>query len=61
MNLHEICRKKRREKDMTQKRLSEYVNIDHSAISRFEKTGSGISTDALQRLIDFFEIKINGS
>ena len=58
MNLHEICRKKRREKDLTQKQLATCVRIDHTAISRYERTGKGISTESLQRIINFFDIKI---
>ena len=61
MNLHEICRKKRREINMSQSRLAEYTSIDQAAISKFENGRGGISMKSVQKIIDILEINITTS
>ena len=61
MNIHEICRKKRREMEMTQSRLAEYAGTNQSTIANFESGRTGISSKTLDRIFNALGIDISST
>ena len=59
MTLHEICRKKRRDIDMTQATLSEFSGVDQRAISQFERGKGGVSTKKLNEIFRVLDIDLS--
>ena len=59
MTINEICRRKRREMDLTQSRLAEYVGVTKGQISHFELGRSGVSSKTLEKIIDVLGLELN--
>ncbi len=59
MNLGTIIRKLRREKDLTQEQLAEYLNISVSAVSQWESGKTSPDLSLLVPLANFFEVSLD--
>ncbi len=59
MNINELCRKKRREMEMSQSDLAEQADTTQSTIANFESGRTGISSKTLDKILNALSIDLS--
>ena len=54
--MHELIRKLRKEKGLTQQQVADYLNIERSTYAYYEEGRSKINIDAIVKLAHFYKI-----
>ena len=55
--MHEIIRKLRRERDLTQQQVADYLEIDRSTYAYYESGRSKLNLDIVVKLAHFYQIR----
>lgn len=58
MKLHEILRKIRRDRNFTQQNLADELEIDVATYNRYEKDGSVIQVEQLEKIAKFYKLSV---
>ncbi len=58
MELHDIIRKLRQKKDLTQESIAFDLGVDKTTIGRYEKDASSISLERLEKLASIFKMTV---
>lgn len=58
MKVHQILRKIRRDKDLTQQNVADALSIDITTYHRYEKDGGTIQISILEKIAEVFEMTI---
>ena len=58
MKINKLCRRKRREMELSQSRLAEYIGVNQSTIASFESGRSGVSTKTLDKILNTLGIEL---
>jgi transcriptional regulator with XRE-family HTH domain len=58
MKVHEILRKIRRDRDLTQQNIADALDIDVTTYNRWEKNGNIIQVEQLEKIAKYFKMSI---
>ena len=55
--MHEIIRKLRNERGLTQQQVADYLGIDRSTYAYYESGRSKVNTDVIVKLAHFYQVR----